>query len=210
MADRYKVNEVFKTIQGEGVRAGTVNIFVRFSGCNLTCQMEPGPKSIGGFDCDTEFASGEWFALPDLIAWIKKEADGDYEKKCRWVVMTGGEPALQVDSDLVKALQAEGFQIAIETNGSIDVSGLNLDWICVSPKVAEHAIRQMTADEVKYVRAYGQGIPKPNCVAKFNLISPGYDGNLNNPRNMEWCTKLVMDNPAWRLSVQYHKLWKIR
>jgi hypothetical protein len=205
MDKKYRINEVFKTIQGEGVRSGTVNVFVRFSGCNLTCRMEPGEKSIGGFDCDTEFASGDWYTLDQLVNWIKKEA-GD----CRWVVFTGGEPALQLDLDLVVALHDSKFWLAIETNGSIDVSGLELDWICVSPKVAEHAVRQLTANEVKYVRNYGQAIPKPACKSDNQLISPGYDGNNANQRNIEWCTKLVMDNPTWRLSVQYHKLWKVR
>ena len=205
MAEKYRINEVFKTIQGEGIRAGTVNVFVRFTGCNLTCRMEPGEKSIGGFDCDTEFASGEWFTKDQLIEWIIREA-GD----CRWVIFTGGEPALQIDKELVDGLHNKDFRMAIETNGSIDVSGLGLDWICVSPKVAEHAVRQMTANEIKYVRNYGQAIPKPACIGENLLISPGYDGNQSNPRNMEWCIKLIMDNPAWRMSVQYQKLWKVR
>lgn len=202
---QYRINEVFKTIQGEGIRSGTVNVFVRFSGCNLQCRMEPSEKSIGGFDCDTEFASGESHTLEGLVDWICREA-GD----CRWVVATGGEPGLQLDKPLIDALHAKGFKVAVETNGSIDLTHLTLDWVCVSPKVAEHAIRQNIANEVKYVRNYGQGIPKPACKADHQLISPAYEGLEANSRNMEWCQKLVMDNPDWRLSVQYHKLWKIR
>lgn len=201
----YVINEVFKTIQGEGVRAGTVNVFVRFSGCNMTCRMEAGDKSPGGFDCDTEFASGRKLSLDELMQWIKDEAG-----ECRWIVATGGEPGLQLDKPFVNTLHDAGFKIAVETNGSIDLSELRLDWVCVSPKVAEHAVRQMTADEIKYVRHHGQGIPKPSCLAYHRLISPAFSGATASQRDLEWCKALVLANPEWRLSVQQHKLWGIR
>lgn len=205
MATSYRVNEVFLTVQGEGVRAGTVNVFVRFTGCNLACRQEPGPRSPGGFDCDTEFASGRTLARKELVEWIKQAAG-----PCRWVIFTGGEPGLQLDAELVADLKAEGFKLAIETNGSIDVSALNLDWVCVSPKVAEHAIRQLTAHEVKYVRSPGQGIPKPACKAENYLISPAFDGLRLDPEAMKWCIKLVHEHPEWRVSVQMHKSWSVR
>lgn len=203
--NQYMVNEVFKTIQGEGMRAGTVNVFVRFTGCNMACTMEPGERSPGGFDCDTEFASGRKMTAQDLIKWIIEEAG-----ECKWIVATGGEPGLQLNSELVNQLHDKGFKIAVETNGSIDLSLLGLDWVCVSPKVAEHAIRQMQADEVKYVRAYGQGIPKPACESINKLISPSFNGLAVNNKDLEWCKRLVLENPEWRLSVQQHKLWGIR
>jgi len=201
----YMINEVYRTIQGEGIRSGTANVFVRFSGCNMKCAMEEGPLSPGGFDCDTEFVSGRKVSLDQLEKWIIDESKG-----CNSIVATGGEPGLQLDLEFVERMHKAGFQIAVETNGSIDMSNLNLDWICVSPKVAEHAIRQLVAHEVKYVRAYGQGIPKPSCQATYKLISPATNGLLFDKRSLEWCQQLVLDNPEWRLSVQYHKIWSIR
>ena len=103
-----------------------------------------------------------------------------------------------------------GWYTAIETNGSIDVSGLDLDWVTVSPKVAEHCIRQLTADEVKYVRGNLQGIPKPKCKAKYKVISPAFNGLEKNQDAVLWCIELVKQNPDWQLSVQDHKLWRIR
>lgn len=205
MADRYRVNEVFKSLQGEGVRAGTLNVFVRLSGCNMRCRVEPGEKSPGGFDCDTEFESGRWYSAAELFAWVNEVA-GD----CHWVIFTGGEPALQLDARLVETFRAGGFSMAIETNGSVDVSPLNLDWVTVSPKVAEHAVRQMTASEVKYVRANGQGIPRPTCVAEHKLLSPAFDGLRLDPESLAWCKRLIDENPDWRLSVQQHKAWGVR
>ncbi|MDA1280845.1 MAG: 4Fe-4S cluster-binding domain-containing protein [Chloroflexi bacterium] len=194
------MNEVYLSIQGEGIRAGTANVFVRFTGCNLLCAQEPGPKSPGGFDCDTEFISGRAMALPDLMEWIQVEA-----KMCRWVILTGGEPGLQTTAELIEAIHVAGFMVAIETNGSVELPA-GLDWITVSPKVAEHCIRQKTADEVKYVRSHGQAIPKTCVSAVHYLISPGFDGIHFDARNYQWCVDLIKQNPNWRLSLQTHKV----
>lgn len=202
---QYVVNEIFYSLQGEGVRAGTANYFIRMTGCNMRCAVEPGDKSPGGFDCDTEFVSGRSMTAAEIA-----EACRALNGFCEWAIFTGGEPGLQVDVDLVKELHSAGIKCAIETNGSIDVSQLGLDWITVSPKVAEHAVRQMTADEVKYVRGYGQGIPKPACDAKHNLISPAFDGMELDARALAWCIKLCKESPMWRLSVQQHKAWRVR
>lgn len=205
----YLVNEVYKTIQGEGVRAGTVNIFVRFAYCNMSCAMESGPRSPGGFDCDTEFLSHRKLSIGELAQWII-DTSGDGSSSCRWIVATGGEPGLQLDKEFVDHMHGLGYRIAVETNGSINMDDLKLDWITVSPKVAEHAIRQKLADEVKYVRAYGQGIPVPSCVAEHQLISPAFNGLEVSKKDMAWCVGLVNDNPKWRLSVQQHKMWGVR
>jgi organic radical activating enzyme len=195
----YTINEIFYSLQGEGVRAGTANLFLRFTGCNETCRLE-----THGFDCDTEFASGRKMTLEQIVAEFRALAPG-----CEWVVLTGGEPALQVDRELIDALHAAGYRLAIETNGSIELPA-GLDWITVSPKVAEHAIRQRFAHEVKYVRGYGQGIPRTVVQAKHRLISPAFDGDRLDPRALEWCIRLVKDHPDWRLSIQMHKAWRIR
>lgn len=204
MKGRYRINEVFCSLQGEGVRAGTPNVFVRFSGCNLECRKEEGPKSPGGFDCDTEFASGRWVTLDELHAWIVKESPS-----CRWLILTGGEPGLQLDRAFIDYFQLGGYKLAIETNGSIELLH-GLDWITVSPKVAEHAIRQRTAHEVKYVRAWGQGIPKTAVTADHYLISPAFSGGDVSKETLQWCINLCLENPKWRLSVQQHKKWNVR
>lgn len=200
----YRINEIFYTLQGEGVRAGTPNVFVRFSGCNLECRQEKGPKSPGGFDCDTEFVSGRSLTLEELMAEIHAAGNG-----CKSVVLTGGEPALQYDEALSNALYAEEYRIAMETNGSVPVTCV-VNWLTVSPKVAEHALRVLTANEVKYVRHHGQAIPRSRIDAEHYLISPAFDGDRLDRRNLEWCIQLVKENPKWRLSVQQHKAWRVR
>jgi len=191
------------------MRAGQMSVFIRFTGCNLQCSIEPGPKSPGGFDCDTEFASGRKMTAEEIVAYATK-VTGQKKIDGLWIVFTGGEPALQVDRELVKACQAAGFKCAIETNGSICVEGRSLDWITVSPKVAEHAIRQVTADEVKYVRGHGQAIPKPACKSENQLISPATIGNTFDPEAIDWCLELIKENPEWRISCQLHKMWVVR
>jgi organic radical activating enzyme len=197
----YQVNEIFYSLQGEGIRAGEPCVFIRLSGCNLKCAVE-----THGFDCDTEFVSGRKMTA-DEIAGEVRACSND---RMGYVIFTGGEPGLQLDAALVKHLQAEGYQVGIETNGTVDVSGLPLDWVCVSPKVAEHAIKQLAAHEVKYVRGYGQGIPKTKVDAKHKLISPATVGDSIDERALAWCIELVKQNPDWRLSVQQHKLWRVR
>jgi 7-carboxy-7-deazaguanine synthase len=197
--ERYRVNEIFYSLQGEGVRAGTPNLFLRFSRCNLECRVE-----THGFDCDTEFESGRSMTLPEIVAEMRS-----LSAECRWVILTGGEPALQVDLELTGTLHAAGYSLAIETNGSVELPA-GIDWITVSPKVAEHAIRQRRADEVKYVRGYGQGVPKTVVEADHYLISPAFDGPEVDRRTLDWCIRLCRENPPWRLSVQQHKLWSVR
>jgi organic radical activating enzyme len=197
--ERYRINEVFYSLQGEGVRAGTPNLFLRFSRCNLRCKIE-----THGFDCDTEFESGRWMTIAEIGAELRRLGPG-----CGWVVLTGGEPALQVDRELIDALHAAGYQIAIETNGTLELPS-GLDWITVSPKVPEPALRQRQAHEVKYVRAAGQPLPEPVVEAEHYLLSPAFEGARLDPAHLEWCIRLCRENPPWRLSVQQHKGWGVR
>lgn len=237
MSKKYAINEIFYSLQGEGMRAGTANIFIRFAGCNLACEMKPGPKSPGGFDCDTEFSSGRKLELPEIAEWIASAACIglgvpfvnrntwrhltdlpfwiDYQP---WIIVTGGEPALQLDSEFCEYFHDEGFYIAIETNGTIKLpshldNGIDpgsVDWITMSPKTAEHTLKQPYADELKYVRAYGQDIPKPSVTAKHYLISPAFDNGVVHPETMKWCIDLCLKNPQWRLSLQTHKFMNVR
>jgi organic radical activating enzyme len=181
------------------MRAGTPNLFLRFSACNQTCSLES-----HGFDCDTEFVSGRKLTIDEIIGEFR-----NLSIKCDWVILTGGEPALQVDQQLISSLHEANYHLAIETNGSIELPS-GIDWVTVSPKVAEHAIRQRSADEVKYVRAFGQAIPKTSVRAQHRLISPAFSGSSLDKSNLEWCINLVKENPPWRLSIQAHKLWMIR
>jgi 7-carboxy-7-deazaguanine synthase len=234
---KYVINEVFYALQGEGVRAGVPHVFVRFTACNLRCAKTASEKSPGGFDCDTEFESGRGISFEELLEWIQRchaRGSGLQNADGAWVVLTGGEPALQLDAEFCQSMHAAGFMLAIETNGSIELprrgpesgmhetataderplserlAGYHIDWITVSPKVAEHAIRQPIAHEVKYVRAYGQAIPKTVVEAVHYVISPAFDGDFLDPETLAWCKDLVKQNPRWRLSVQQHKGWRER
>lgn len=205
MKSGYTINEIFYSPQGEGVRAGTMNVFVRFAGCNLQCRMERGPLSPGGFDCDTEFVSGRKLTGEQILAEVQEVGGA-----CRNVIFTGGEPGLQLDRDLVSLFHAAGYYLAVETNGTVDLAGLDLDWITCSPKVAEHALKLTTASEVKYVRGHGQGIPRPRIQAQYKLLSPAFDAHQPDQRAFRWVLQLLKENPDWRLSVQLHNLWAVR
>jgi len=183
----------------QGLRAGSPSIFLRFSGCNLQCNKEE-----DGFDCDTEFVSGHKWSLVDLVKEFKEIAP-----QCDWIVLTGGEPTLQVDDELIDHFQTEGYKLAIETNGTRAVNP-KIDWITVSPKVAEHALKQKTAHEVKYVRSYGMGIPKSQVKAEHYFISPAFEGDHLPQKNLDWCVKLAKENQPWKLNVQMHKAWQVR
>ena len=197
---QYQVNEIFYSVQGEGVRSGTANVFVRFSGCNLTCN-----EREMGFDCDTEFVSGRKMTAKQII-----DESLAIAPECQWIILTGGEPALQVDDELIQTLKKAGYKLAIETNGTKKLPH-GLDWITVSPKTAEHTLCQSIANEIKYVRQRGQDIPRPIIKADHYLISPAH--NTSNgfvKETIQWCINLVKDNPKWRLSLQLHKILNVR
>lgn len=211
MSQKYKINEIFYSIQGEGMRCGTANVFVRFSDCNLKCSA--GDK-FADFDCDTEFTSGTEMTANEIYAAVRAVA-GD----CRWVIFTGGEPLLQLDDYLLKYFifrpnGLDAFNTAIETNGTLvpkfDI--YLIDWLCISPKSAEHTLQlvERPAHELKYVRNLSQSIPVPALNAQNYLISPacgaaGYDLAVLNH-----CVEMVKANPMWRLSLQTHKFLGVR
>ena len=203
----YAVKEIFLTLQGEGGQAGRAAVFCRFSGCNLWSGREQDRASAACSFCDTDFVGmdgegGGRFATPaDLVAAIAARWSGT--RADRLVVCTGGEPLLQLDAPLVEALHAEGFSIAVETNGTI-AAPAGLDWICVSPKAAE-PLAQITGQELKLV--YPQAGVDP---ARFEgldferfYLQPmdGPDRDANTQAAVAYC----LAHPRWRLSVQTHK-----
>lgn len=197
----YVVNEIFYSVQGEGRRAGTPMVFVRLSDCNLRCTWKN-----AGFDCDTEFMSGREMRVSEILTEAAR-----INPKRGWMLLTGGEPGLQLDDPFITAVHEDGWKVAIETNGTVELPQ-GIDWICVSPKSAEHTIRQKIAHEVKYVRHHGMGVPQTEIQAEHYLISPAFqaDGSVRQ-EDMEWCMQLVKNHPEkWALSMQYHKYLKIR
>lgn len=190
------VAEIFYSLQGEGARQGEPSLFVRLQGCDMTCSF-----------CDTEFESGAAMSLPELYLRLRQEGPD-----CDWIVWTGGEPTLQLTPDIVAWFKEQGFRQAIETNGNHTVPP-GLDWVAVSPKVAEHVLERNFpngVDEIRYVRHAGQpGVPKPSIQAKTRFLSPMSNGNELNPDNFKHVTRLCLENPEWRMSVQMHKAWRI-
>jgi len=174
-------------------------VFVRFAGCNLNCT-----KEVQGFDCDTDHEMKMQFDRGDLVRKILSTAE-----KCRVVVFTGGEPALQLDKKLLIELKRFGFFLAVETNGTKRLPQ-GLDWITVSPKGYPVVVEK--AHELKYVLKMGLAIPEPCITADHLVIQPAEDiqKRRNNTYNLRHCIRLVKENPRWRLSTQLHKQWKIR
>ena len=206
----YSVKEIFLTVQGEGVRAGTVAVFLRFAGCNLWSGLERDRGDAVCKFCDTDFVktdgeNGGKYTARDLADQVAKLWRGDGDK---WVVCTGGEPVLQLDKDIISALHREGFKIAVETNGTLAVPP-GVDWICVSPK-AKAQLVQITGDELKLV--YPQSENKPSDFAGLDFthfcLQPRDDSYLGPEKKanhsqaaFEYCLK----HPQWRLSIQTHK-----
>jgi len=207
----YSVKEIFYTLQGEGANAGRPAVFCRFSGCNLWTGREADRSSAVCQFCDTDFVgtdgeNGAKFKtaaeLAAKVASLWPEGEG-----YRFVVCTGGEPLLQMDAAIIDALHAEGFKIAIETNGTLPVPA-GIDWVCVSPK-ADATLVVTKGDELKVVM--------PQAGQRFDIYA-GYDfthfmvqamdgpsRDINTRLAIAWCHR----HPQWRLSMQTHKYLNI-
>ena len=208
----YAVKEIFKTLQGEGAHSGRAAVFCRFAGCNLWSGREVDRATSICTFCDTDFVGmdgtgGGRFANAEALAdAISAEWGGAMLK--RYVVLTGGEPLLQVDRALIDALHARGFEIGVETNGTQPAPD-GLDWICVSPKAGAPLLLR-TGNELKLV--YPQVEARPELFEHLSfdqfflqpMDSPTAAGNL--AAAIAYCT----DNPRWRLSLQSHKMIGIR
>ena len=197
-----KVSEIFYSLQGEGARAGTPTIFIRLQGCKAK-----GACYASGIKCDTEFESGSEWKLRSIIQWLEKDSNG-----CKEITWTDGEPLDQLTEEIIAYFKEAGYYQAVETSG-LHPAPKGLDFICVSPKVAEHVIlknfKENGVTELRYVRHKGQQIPQPKIKAEHYWISPHSDGFTINNENVKHCINLCLDNPKWKLSVQTHKLWNI-
>jgi 7-carboxy-7-deazaguanine synthase (Cx14CxxC type) len=204
----YAVKELYVTLQGEGAQTGSRAVFCRFAGCNLWSGREADRANATCRFCDTDFVGtdgpgGGKFAdaqaLTDAIAtaWGPEPAH-------RLVVMTGGEPLLQLDEALIAALHARGFRVAVETNGTLSAPP-GLDWICVSPKAGATTVQQQ-GDELKLV--FPQPTLMPEAVEGWDFrhffLQPmdGPDVQANTQAAIQYC----LAHPRWRLSLQTHKL----
>jgi 7-carboxy-7-deazaguanine synthase len=208
----YAVKEIYYTLQGEGAQAGRAAVFCRFAGCNLWSGREQDRASAACKFCDTDFVGTDgtlgarYGSADDLADAIASQWAGEHGY--RYVVLTGGEPLLQVDADLIDALHARGFCIGLETNGTIAPPD-GVDWICVSPKAGAE-LRILRGDELKLVYPQAGAMPAAFADLAFERFSlqpmDGPDIAANTERAVNYC----MRHPQWRLSLQTHKTVGIR
>ena len=204
----YAVKECFLTLQGEGMQSGSRAVFLRFAGCNLWSGREQDRASAQCNFCDTDFVGtdgegGGKFAHAALLANHVLAKWGEGEDR-RLVVITGGEPMLQLDRDLIDALHARGFRVAVESNGTLPAVG-GIDWLCISPKAGTEVV-QRSGDELKLV--WPQKGVDPAVLERWDfgnfLIQP-MDSEASEEA-LDAAIRLVMERPRWRLSLQTHKL----
>lgn len=206
----YAVKEVFFTLQGEGRQAGRPAVFCRFAGCNLWTGREADRRTAVCQFCDTDFVGTDGVgggkypdagALADAIAaaWPARDDSGGH----RYVVCTGGEPTLQLDDALIAALHARGFEIAVESNGTLPMLA-GIDWICISPKAGTE-LAQTTGDELKLVYPQRGAEPERFVHLDFRhfLLQPldGPDREANTAAALAYC----LAHPSWSLSLQTQK-----
>lgn len=211
----YAIKEIFYSLQGEGAQSGRPAIFCRFAGCNLWTGRQADREAAICTFCDTDFVgvdgvNGGKFrsavSLADSIAALW--AGGPREEEGGFVVCTGGEPLLQLDSALIDALHSRNFEVAVETNGTI-CAPRGLDWVCVSPKAAAPLI-QRCGDELKLVFPQAGSVPAEFLDMQFDhfFLQP-MDGP-NFERHVETTVEYCLQHPQWKLSLQTHKILGIR
>ncbi len=206
----YAVKEIFLTLQGEGVHAGRRAVFLRFTGCNLWSGLEIDRATAICQFCDTDFVGmdGVNGGRYDAAALARKVSEIWGEgMDHRYIVMTGGEPMLQVDEELIAALHGQNFTLAIESNGTI-AAHPDIDWVCISPKAGSQIV-QTSGDELKLVWPQsGAQIETLESWSFANfLVQPLDSGDAAvNSANVAAATDFVMAHPKWRLSLQDHKI----
>ena len=208
----YSIKEIFYTLQGEGTHAGRPAVFCRFSGCNLWSGREADRASAVCKFCDTDFVGtdgelGGKYPDSEKLADIVSSLWPATYSASKFVVFTGGEPLLQLDDALLKSMHERGFEIAIETNGTIAVPA-GVDWICVSPKVGSE-LRVRKGNELKVViPQQGQALLDYEALEFDHFYLQPMDGP-NVDTNTRLAIELCKKNPKWKLSLQTHKLLQI-
>jgi 7-carboxy-7-deazaguanine synthase len=205
----YQVKEIFYTLQGEGRQAGRASVFLRFAGCNLWTGRDKDRATAVCTFCDTNFigtdgpGGGAFKDAASLAEAVAAQWPFAHEG-APYVVMTGGEPLLQVDTPLIDALHEQGFEIAVETNGTI-VAPDGIDWVCVSPK-ANAKLNQTRGNELKLVYPQTTAMPDrfEHLDFDFFMLQPMDD--IDAQKNTERCVVYCRDHPKWRLSLQTHKV----
>lgn len=203
----YQIKEMYYTLQGEGARTGRPSVFCRFTGCNLWSGREKDRSTAVCNFCDTDFVGvdgpggGKFINALELSDAI--EAFWPNEEPNKYVVFTGGEPGLQLDKNVIDHLHLKNFEVAVETNGTLDLP-LNIDWLTVSPK-ADSTLKIRTGNELKLV--YPQENVSPNSFEDLDFeifyLQPmdNEDKDKNTQRTIQYC----LENPKWKLSLQTHK-----
>jgi 7-carboxy-7-deazaguanine synthase (Cx14CxxC type) len=212
----YQVKEVFLTLQGEGFHSGRAAVFLRFTGCNLWSGREQDRQQATCQFCDTDFVGtngtlgGKFASASDLASVVSRcwHSEAAYSEGIPFVVCTGGEPLLQLDAELIAALHAAGFEVAIETNGTLAVPEA-VDWICCSPKAGSELI-VTSGHELKLV--YPQPALEPDALAELPF-DHFYLQPMDGPKlsqNTALAIAYCRQHPRWKLSLQMHKLAGIR
>jgi len=203
----YQIKEMYYTLQGEGARTGRPSVFCRFTGCNLWSGREKDRSTAVCNFCDTDFVGvdgpggGKFINALELSDAI--ESFWPNEESNKYVVFTGGEPGLQLDKNVVDHLHLKNFEVAVETNGTLDLP-LNIDWLTVSPK-ADSTLKILSGNELKLV--YPQENVFPNSFEDLDFeifyLQPmdNEDKDKNTQRTIQYC----LENPKWKLSLQTHK-----
>ena len=208
----YAVKEIFYTLQGEGAQTGRSAVFCRFTGCNLWSGREEDRASAQCTFCDTDFVGADGpdggrfadaAALADRIASLWPAGGGG-----RFVVVTGGEPLLQLDPPLIAALHARGFEIAVETNGTLPPPA-GIDWLCVSPK-AGNRLAVTAGDELKIVVPQAGLDPLDFAGLRFRRFSVAPMDGPDRARNTALAIEFCLAHPQWQLSLQTHKVTGVR
>lgn len=185
---KYNITEIFYSIQGEGFHAGTPAIFIRFAGCNLRCHF-----------CDTDFSVKEVMTFEQIYRRIEKFP-------AKFVILTGGEPTLQVDNEFVNALQEKGYFVAMETNGT-RFAPIDLNWITVSPKLPGNKFVQVMGNELKIV---WDGQLTEDYLKDFECMNfRHFFIQPMSMKNTDEVIDLVKRNPKWKISTQLQKIWRI-
>lgn len=208
---RYRVKEIFWSLQGEGRYALWPAVFVRFAGCNLWSGKEDDRQrdaernqAVCPLFCDTDFIGGEQLTAREIITEVSELGAGEDTI----IVLTGGEPLLQIDGALVAALKATGAPLHVETNGTVYLGAgilADIDWICISPKTPPEALKLRRCNELKVILPRGEPLEYAALVAADFLSVQPEDGD-ELEENIARCVEFVRENPKWKMSLQAHKL----